>query len=161
MDGSEEVSSTFASLPPPLPKSPPDLFGKRRELAMLQMLHTKMASLQEELESVGRIQTASLSCKEVADFVIANADPLVTVSHKVRRPHWIWRWLCGKYSCFNLSRICCCCGCFLHYRQSDCSTPKSQSCMNTCWPCCGKSYCCDCGSPSCPDCPCSGVWSML
>lgn len=42
-------SSTFPSLPPPCPKSPPeypDLYGKRRELAKVQMLEREISLLE-------------------------------------------------------------------------------------------------------------------
>ncbi|KAK1365165.1 G protein gamma domain-containing protein [Heracleum sosnowskyi] len=99
MDGAKRGSSIVPSLPPPSPKSPPDysdLYGKRRELALVQMLDREIGFLEEEIKSVGRIQTASHSCKEVADFVMANSDPLITPSCKIRRSRRIWRWLCGK-----------------------------------------------------------------
>ncbi|KAK1377845.1 G protein gamma domain-containing protein [Heracleum sosnowskyi] len=107
MEGAKRETSTVPSLPPPLPKSPPpypDLYGKRRELARVQMLEREIGFLEEELKTVGRIQPASHSCKEVADFVMANSDPLVTKSRKIRRSRRFWKWLCGK-SCFNLSWI--------------------------------------------------------
>ncbi|RAL51151.1 hypothetical protein DM860_005507 [Cuscuta australis] len=68
------------TLPPPQPKSPPrypDLYGKRRELARVQMLEREIGLLQEELKFVDRLQPASSSCKEVTDFVLAHPDPLL------------------------------------------------------------------------------------
>lgn len=49
MDGAKRETSTVPSLPPPLPKSPPpypDLYGKRRELARVQMLEREIGFLQ-------------------------------------------------------------------------------------------------------------------
>ncbi|KAF4363586.1 hypothetical protein F8388_002127 [Cannabis sativa] len=60
-------SSSMPSLPPPCPKSPPaypDLYGKRRETAKVQMLEREIGFLQEELKSAERIQPASRCCKE-------------------------------------------------------------------------------------------------
>ncbi|KAL8102699.1 hypothetical protein AgCh_027286 [Apium graveolens] len=97
MEGAKRETSTLPSLPPPLPKSPPpypDLYGKRREFARVQMLEREIGFLEEELKTVGRIQPASRSCKEVADYVMANSDPLVTKSRKIRRSRRFWKWLC-------------------------------------------------------------------
>ncbi|KAK6126758.1 hypothetical protein DH2020_039503 [Rehmannia glutinosa] len=89
-------NSSVPSLPPPQPKSPPeypDLYGKRRELAKVQMLEREISFLEEELKSIEGLQLASRSCKEVADFVIANADPLIPTTKKIRRSCRFWKWL--------------------------------------------------------------------
>ncbi|PPD97009.1 hypothetical protein GOBAR_DD05958 [Gossypium barbadense] len=68
------------SLPPPCPKSPPeypDLYGKRRETAKVQMLEREISFLEVELKSVEGLQHASSCCKEVTDFVTTNSDPLI------------------------------------------------------------------------------------
>ncbi|KAH1201102.1 Guanine nucleotide-binding protein subunit gamma 3 [Glycine max] len=73
-------SSSVPSLPPPSPKSPPeypDLYGKRRETARVHMLEREITFLEEELKSVEGLQPASRCCKEIADYVMANADPLL------------------------------------------------------------------------------------
>ncbi|KAG6769903.1 hypothetical protein POTOM_025569 [Populus tomentosa] len=91
-------SSSVPSLPPPCPKSPPeypDLYGKRREMAKVQMLEREIGFLEvgfkfaiilcsppnwhveEELKSLHGLQPASRCCKEVTDFVVANSDPLI------------------------------------------------------------------------------------
>ncbi|KAF2287125.1 hypothetical protein GH714_038356 [Hevea brasiliensis] len=60
-------SSSVPSLPPPCPKSPPeypDLYGKRREMAKVQMLEREIGFLEEELKSVDSLQPASRCCKE-------------------------------------------------------------------------------------------------
>uniref|UniRef100_A0A803NS29 G protein gamma domain-containing protein n=1 Tax=Cannabis sativa TaxID=3483 RepID=A0A803NS29_CANSA len=85
------------SLPPPCPKSPPaypDLYGKRRETAKVQMLEREIGFLQEELKSAERIQPASRCCKEVADFIVANPDPLMPTNRRKRRSCRCWKWLC-------------------------------------------------------------------
>ncbi|KAE8677138.1 hypothetical protein F3Y22_tig00111542pilonHSYRG00038 [Hibiscus syriacus] len=76
-------SSSVRSLPPPCPKSPPgypDLYGKRREAAKIQMLEREISFLEEELKSVEGLQPASRYCKEVTDFVMAKSDPLIPTS---------------------------------------------------------------------------------
>ncbi|KAK6941280.1 hypothetical protein RJ641_026657 [Dillenia turbinata] len=75
-------SSSVPTLPPPCPKSPPeypDLYGKRRELARVQMLEREISFLEDELKSIEGLQPAS----RVADYVVANADPLVPTHRKI------------------------------------------------------------------------------
>ncbi|KAK4415769.1 Guanine nucleotide-binding protein subunit gamma 3 [Sesamum alatum] len=84
------------SLPLPRPKSPPeyaDLYGKRREMAKVQVLEREIGFLEEELKSVEGLQPASRPCKELADFVTCNADPLIPVTKKIRRSCCFWKWL--------------------------------------------------------------------
>ncbi|KAL0333687.1 UNVERIFIED_CONTAM: hypothetical protein Sangu_1524900, partial [Sesamum angustifolium] len=50
----------------------------------------------EELKSIEGLQPASRSCKEVADFVTGNADPLIPTTKKIRRSRRFWKWLWGK-----------------------------------------------------------------
>ncbi|KAI4344617.1 hypothetical protein L6164_011822 [Bauhinia variegata] len=93
-------SSTVRSLPPPSPKSPPeypDLYGKRREMARVQMLEREISFLEEELKSVQGLQPASRCCKEVAEFVLANSDPLLPTTKKSRRSCRFWKWLWYHY----------------------------------------------------------------
>ncbi|KAH1209517.1 Guanine nucleotide-binding protein subunit gamma 3 [Glycine max] len=83
------TSNTLLSLPlpSPTPKAPsgyPDLYRKRRETAKIQMLEREISFLEEELKSSEGLQPASRCCKEIADFVMANSDPLLptrTTSH--------------------------------------------------------------------------------
>ncbi|KAA8523333.1 hypothetical protein F0562_009756 [Nyssa sinensis] len=110
------------SLPPPRPKSPPqypDLYGKRRELLKVQMLEREIGFLEDELKSIDGLQSASRCCKEVADFVVANSDPLIPESQKIHRSCRFWKWLCGASSCFNFSWICCY-GCCPHLEVPHC-----------------------------------------
>ncbi|PNY16669.1 guanine nucleotide-binding protein subunit gamma 3-like [Trifolium pratense] len=89
-------SSSVPSLPPPSPKSPPeypDLYGKRREMAKVQMLEREISFLEEELKSVEGLQPASKCCKELADYVVANSDPLLPSNKKNRRSCRFWKWL--------------------------------------------------------------------
>ncbi|XP_061361780.1 guanine nucleotide-binding protein subunit gamma 3-like [Gastrolobium bilobum] len=178
-------SSSVPSLPPPSPKSPPeypDLFGKRREMARVQMLERERTFLEEELKSVEGLQPASRCCKEIADYVMANPDPLIPSNKKNRRSCGFWKWLCGM-PCFNLSWICCCCCCgglSVHPKlpriccdckpcNCSCSCLPSINCSLPKWRCCcsyPKSHCCKescafgncCTFPSscnfrCPPCP--------
>ncbi|KAJ9687919.1 hypothetical protein PVL29_013915 [Vitis rotundifolia] len=115
-------SSSMPSLPPPCPKSPPDypdLYGKRRGAAKVQMLEREIGFLEEELKSIEGLQHASRCCKEVVDFVVANSDPLIRTNSKSRKSCRFWKWLCG-WSCFNFSWICCCPRCSLHLEMPDC-----------------------------------------
>ncbi|KAI5320066.1 hypothetical protein L3X38_039774 [Prunus dulcis] len=117
-------SASVPSLPPPCPKSPPqypDLYGKRRETARVQMLEREIGFLEEELKSVERLQPSSRCCKEVADFVAANPDPLIPTNRKKRRSCRFWKWLC-RMPCFSCSWICCCCcnRCSLHLEMPRC-----------------------------------------
>ncbi|KAG6739511.1 hypothetical protein POTOM_057112 [Populus tomentosa] len=92
------ATTSVPSLPSPCPKSPreyPDLYGKRREMAKVQMLEREIGFLEEELKSIQGLQPASTSCKEVTDFVMANSDPLMPTSRKKRRSSRFWKWLCG------------------------------------------------------------------
>ncbi|KAK2412388.1 guanine nucleotide-binding protein subunit gamma [Trifolium repens] len=93
---SSSSSSSVPSLPPPSPKSPPeypDLYGKRREMAKVQMLEREISFLEEELKSVEGLQPASKCCKELADYVVANSDPLLPSNKKNRRSCRFWKWL--------------------------------------------------------------------
>ncbi|XP_057468097.1 guanine nucleotide-binding protein subunit gamma 3-like isoform X2 [Actinidia eriantha] len=101
-------SSVVPSLPLPRPKSPPeypDLYGKRREVAKVQMLEREITFLEGELKLVESLQPASRSCKEVADYVGANSDPFIPTSRKIRRSCSFWKWL---WLCFF-------CICLVHY----------------------------------------------
>ncbi|KAI8565331.1 hypothetical protein RHMOL_Rhmol03G0250800 [Rhododendron molle] len=57
-------SSSVPSLPPPRPPEYPALYGKRRELAKVQMLEREISFLEDELKFVHGLQPASRSCKE-------------------------------------------------------------------------------------------------
>ncbi|XP_010520536.2 PREDICTED: guanine nucleotide-binding protein subunit gamma 3-like, partial [Tarenaya hassleriana] len=140
------------SLLPPRPKSPPaypDLYGKRREAARVQMLEREIGLLEAELKFIEGIPPASKYCKEVSDFVVANSDPLIPVQKKSRRPCRFWKWLCSGIPCLNLLSFCCCC-------QSECSChlrrPKCCDCDCCFRPNCCHCNCCRCSCPSCSDC---------
>ncbi|PKI43495.1 hypothetical protein CRG98_036097 [Punica granatum] len=142
MAGRSGCSSTVPSLPPPCPRSPPeypDLYGKRREAARVQMLEREIRFLEEELKSVNSLQPASRSCKEVTDFVVANSDPLILTTQKKRKSRRFWKWLSG-WSCFSFSWICCCC-------YSLCPLSLETPCC-----CCDCGSCCSCKCPPCFQC---------
>ncbi|KAL3532702.1 hypothetical protein ACH5RR_006223 [Cinchona calisaya] len=135
------------SLPPPRPKSPPqypDLYGKRRELAKVQLLEREIGFLEDELKFVEGLQPASRSCKEVADFVTGNSDPLMPTIKRVNKSRRFWKWLCGS-SCFNFSWICRW-RCTPHIRM-----PHCYNC-NLCD--CGSCTCIRCSKPKCHCCSC-------
>ncbi|KAK4391883.1 Guanine nucleotide-binding protein subunit gamma 3 [Sesamum angolense] len=101
-------NGSVPSLPPPRPKSPPqypDLYGKRRELAKVQMLEREIGFLEEELKSIEGLQPASRSCKEVADFVTGNADPLIPTTKKIRRSRRFLEMALGKKTLSFSSKI--------------------------------------------------------
>ncbi|KAE9609928.1 putative G-protein gamma [Lupinus albus] len=161
-------SSSIPSLPPPSPKSPPeypDLYGKRREMARIQMLEREIRFLQEELKHVEGLQPASRCIKETADFVMATSDPLLPSNKKNRRSCRFWKWLCAM-PCFNFSWICCCCCCCdgvsiqlksprcCECKPCNCSCLPSINCSLPKWNCCfscPKSHCCkeNCGLGNC------------
>ncbi|CAM8887128.1 unnamed protein product [Rhodiola kirilowii] len=146
----------------PTPKSPPkypDLYGKRREAARLQMLDREILLLQEDLKFVEALQPASVHCKEVVDFVLVTADPLTPTNKKKDHSSVSgWKWLCKLPPCFNLSWLCCyhCSLCFQvpkscrSCKPCDCTLPK---CNGGCLCCFHKSACstncCDFECPSC------------
>ncbi|KAL6331106.1 hypothetical protein AAG906_009534 [Vitis piasezkii] len=146
-------SSSMPSLPPPCPKSPPDypdLYGKRRGAAKVQMLEREIGFLEEELKSIEGLQHASRCCKEVVDFVVANSDPIIPTNSKSRKSCRFWKWLCG-WSCFNFSWICCCPRCSLHLEMPDCCDCNCNPC-NCCDCNCNPCNCCDCNLCNCCDC---------
>ncbi|EPS59517.1 hypothetical protein M569_15289, partial [Genlisea aurea] len=109
MAGVKDCGSVL-SLPPPRPKSPPeypDLFGKRRELGKVQMLEREIGFLREELKSIEGIEPASRSCKELADFVTGNLDPLLPASCCCSCSCSWKKWICALPR-FLFSCICCC-----------------------------------------------------
>ncbi|KAJ8767366.1 hypothetical protein K2173_017410 [Erythroxylum novogranatense] len=156
------------SLPPPCPKSPPDtpyLYGKRRGIAKVQMLDREIRHLEDELKSVEGLQPASKCCKEVAEFVVAKSDPLISTNRKNGRSSCrFWLWPCG-IPCFSFSWICSCwphcCDCNPFNCCScpscpHCAAPKLHCCSCSCprSQCCTDISCCKCKFPSCPDCSC-------
>ncbi|CAI9100738.1 OLC1v1037902C1 [Oldenlandia corymbosa var. corymbosa] len=161
------TAAKVPSLPPPRPKSPPeypDLYGKRRELAKVQMLEREIGFLEDELKFVSGLQPASKSCREVTEFVTANSDPLTPTTKRVRKSCWLWRWLCGS-SCLGFSSTCCdgCC-CIPKLRTPRCCTCNPCECIScSCISCtkpdcrscsCGECQCC-CRMPSCSSSCCS------
>ncbi|CAI9286154.1 unnamed protein product [Lactuca saligna] len=137
MGSSPERGGLGSPTPPlPRPKSPPELYGKRRELAKVVMLEREIGFLQEELKSTETLQPASYCIKEVADYVVANPEPLITTGKKTRKSCGFWKWLCGS-SCFNMSWLCCCCCC------NDCQLQMPRCCCS-----CSLPDCCSCSLPN-------------
>ncbi|KAJ0266475.1 Guanine nucleotide-binding protein subunit gamma 3 [Hirschfeldia incana] len=157
-----ETGSSLAksSLPPPRPKSPPeypDLYGKRREAARVQMLEREIGYLEAKIKFIEGVQPASRCCKEVSDFVVANSDPLIPAQQKSRRHCRFWKWLCSCVPCLSLVSFCCCCQseCSCHLRKPKCCNCTSCNCVGS--KCCDGSCCsniCCCPKPSCPSCSC-------
>ncbi|XP_075492139.1 uncharacterized protein LOC142530218 [Primulina tabacum] len=144
-------NGSVPTLPLPRPKSPPkypDLYGKRRELAKIQILERDIGFLQEELKAVEGLPPASRSCKEVADFVAGNADPLIPTTKKISRSRRFWKWLCGGLSCFSISWIFCCCQyCVCDLEMPHCPECNTCRCRNTCLSC------------RIPNCQCFSCWN--
>lgn len=147
-------SSSVPSLPPPSPKSPPeysDLYGKRREIAKIQMLEREIGFLEDELKSIQSLQPVSICCKEISDFIMANSDPLTPTCRAKHQRCRIWKWLCG-FPCFNLSWLCCCSctGCSVDVDIPRCFDSKPCN-----FPSCSRSCCMPkCSFFSCPSLSC-------
>ncbi|MFS7974585.1 putative G-protein gamma [Helianthus anomalus] len=56
-----------------------DLYGKRRQVAKVQVLEREIALLQDEIKSLAELEVASRCCKELEDYVEATPDPLVVM----------------------------------------------------------------------------------
>ncbi|XP_051113679.1 guanine nucleotide-binding protein subunit gamma 3 isoform X2 [Andrographis paniculata] len=106
------------------------------------MLEREIGFLEDELKSLEGLHPASRSCKEVVDFVTANADPLIPTTKKTRKSCRFWKRLCNRVSCFNLSWLCCCAPCPSHCCSCNCN-------------CCGGGGNC---TRVCETCRCSGDW---
>ncbi|KAF5748418.1 GGL domain protein [Tripterygium wilfordii] len=86
-------SSSLPSLPPPRPKSPPkypDLYGKRRETAKVQMLEREIGFLEEELKSIDGLQPASRCCKEYAGCPVSTFHGFV-VAAAILAVLFVWK----------------------------------------------------------------------
>ncbi|KAF1863337.1 hypothetical protein Lal_00031222 [Lupinus albus] len=67
-------SSSFPSLPPPLPKSPPDypdLYGKRREMARVQMLEREISFLEVNQSNMKGVNTSVSYIRVVVRLVLS------------------------------------------------------------------------------------------
>ncbi|KAL5098342.1 hypothetical protein RYX36_002669 [Vicia faba] len=116
---------------------------------------------QEELKSSEDFQPSSKCCKEIADFVTENSDPLLPMRKKNRKSCCLWK-LLRRMRCSKLSWFCCwCCDCFSgccnrNRKQNKC---KCSSCLqsinfsltNWCYCYDKKSHCCKhlCGCNNC------------
>ncbi|KAF8393634.1 hypothetical protein HHK36_021880 [Tetracentron sinense] len=80
------ASSSVSSLPASCPKSPPvypDLYGKRRELAKVQMLEREIVEGNHQIVAGRRFY----------DYVGTNPDPLIPTNRKIRRSFRFWKWI--------------------------------------------------------------------
>ncbi|WOL11576.1 guanine nucleotide-binding protein subunit gamma 3-like isoform X2 [Canna indica] len=80
MAAEEEGFGPPPSPSPPRPRSPPrypDLCGRHRLQAEVQVLSREIGFLEEELQSVGGLQPVSICCKEVDEYVGTIPDPLI------------------------------------------------------------------------------------
>lgn len=77
-------------------QAPPstDTRGKHRILAELKRLEQETKFLEEELEQLENIESASAGCKELLDNVEAKPDPLLPETHGPVNPSWD-RWFEG------------------------------------------------------------------
>ncbi|GJU75927.1 guanine nucleotide-binding protein subunit gamma 3-like protein [Tanacetum coccineum] len=90
MDGSTSNESYSSSMSP-VSLSPNssssfvfvDLYGKRRQIAKVQVLEREIGLLQDEIKSLAELELASRCCKELEDYVEATPDPLVALN----KPH--------------------------------------------------------------------------
>ncbi|XP_076940797.1 guanine nucleotide-binding protein subunit gamma 3-like [Bidens hawaiensis] len=68
-----------------------DLYGKRRQLAKVQVLEREINVLQDEIKSLAELELASRCCKELEDFVEATPDPLVAIKQSRSRSRSCWK----------------------------------------------------------------------
>ncbi|XP_068663170.1 guanine nucleotide-binding protein subunit gamma 4-like isoform X1 [Aristolochia californica] len=141
----------------PAPRSPPkypDLCGRHRKQAELQVLNREIGFLEEDLQFLDTLHPASKCCKEIDEFVGKNQDPLIPLNLKVHRSARIWKWLCSK-TCWNFSWLCCCNGCSL------CQRPKCNcNSLKNCHCCCSHHCCrCRCRCRCCCQCHCCNLES--
>ncbi|XP_039145794.1 guanine nucleotide-binding protein subunit gamma 3-like isoform X2 [Dioscorea cayenensis subsp. rotundata] len=118
----------------PVPRSPPDVFGRHRLQAELQFMSREIGLLQEELKSLEEVQLQSASgcCKE---------------NERRSKSCGVFKWL-STILCFDFSCICCCGG---HSASSESSNCKCNHIKNLI-------YCCHCGSPCSSNCCCPGFF---
>ncbi|CAI9280954.1 unnamed protein product [Lactuca saligna] len=155
----DSSSSSISPLSSPSSVVYVDLYGKRRQIAKVQVLDREISLLQEEIKSLAELELASRCCKELDEFVEATPDPLIAITkHTHGRSRNLWRNLGKK---FGSMLLCCCyCGC--------CKTKSNRRCCPSANCCCcfgstqqkkprisGHCKCpeitCSC-NPSCPKC---------
>ncbi|CAL9110070.1 unnamed protein product [Musa acuminata var. zebrina] len=137
----------FGAPPSPRPRSPPrypDLCGRHRLQAEVQLLSREISFLEEELQSVEGLQPVSACCKEIDDYVGANPDPLIPIFKKRNKHRCIWRWLRAMVCC-NPTRTCCSGDQSCRRKRPSCTCKQNWSCPS----------CCACTQRNCCKVPCS------
>ncbi|KAI3521372.1 hypothetical protein L1887_10835 [Cichorium endivia] len=81
MGGTSNDSSSSSMSPLSSPSSVVyvDLYGKRRQIAKVQVLEREISLLQEEMKSLAELELASRCCKELDEYVEATPDPLIAL----------------------------------------------------------------------------------
>ncbi|XP_058108617.1 guanine nucleotide-binding protein subunit gamma 4-like isoform X2 [Magnolia sinica] len=174
----------MTTLPAPTPRSPPrypDLYGKHRKQAELQVLNREIGFLEEELQSLEGLQPASRCCKENQKFhrsfrickwlrcghssnpVLTYVGTLVAQSQQNDPSCTCWPTLKRMKSCFNLSWLCCFSGCTFHLKWPACTCDPARYCKCCCRlpDCRSLPHCCRCRCrcrchcrPCCCSCSC-------
>ncbi|KAI3766408.1 hypothetical protein L2E82_16465 [Cichorium intybus] len=151
MGGTSNDSSSSSMSPLSSPSSVVyvDLYGKRRQIAKVQVLEREISLLQEEMKSLAELELASRCCKELDEYVEATPDPLITLNKTRGRSRSFWKNLRRKIG--SMLWCCCCCGC--------CKTKACCANDCCCWSSQQKKHCkcpeisCHCScNPSCPKC---------
>ncbi|XP_021984538.1 guanine nucleotide-binding protein subunit gamma 3 [Helianthus annuus] len=125
-----------------------DLYGKRRQVAKVQVLEREIGLLQDEIKSLAELEVASRCCKELEDYVEATPDPLVVINQVRGRSRSCWKNLWRKIG--SVLRCCCCCGC--------CNTKDRCACFSCAKGCCcwgGRKKTCSSGCCKCPELTCN------
>ncbi|XP_024971509.1 guanine nucleotide-binding protein subunit gamma 3-like isoform X2 [Cynara cardunculus var. scolymus] len=172
MGGTSNDSSSSSSSMSPL-SSPSsivyvDLYGKRRQIAKVQVLEREIGLIQEEIKSLGEVELASRCCKEIDEYVEVTPDPLIALNQIRNRSRNFWKNLRRKIGsmlcccgCCKTTTICCscrsaadggCCCCSGHQEKTRtperCNCPRI-SCHCSCKPSCPKCSVCCCKPCSC------------
>ncbi|XP_076954933.1 guanine nucleotide-binding protein subunit gamma 3-like [Bidens hawaiensis] len=162
--GETSNGSSSSSMSPVSVSSPSivyvDLYGKRRQLAKVQVLEREIGVLQDEIKSLAELELASRCCKELEDFVEATPDPLIAVNQSRGRRRSCWKNFWRKIG--SLIQCCCCCStkgdctCFPCAKDC-CRGGRKKACSSGCCKCpeitCGCS--CDSTCPKCSVCCCN------
>ncbi|KAK9066163.1 hypothetical protein SSX86_013484 [Deinandra increscens subsp. villosa] len=159
---SNDSNSSSSSISPPSVVYL-DLYGKRRQVAKIQVLDREIGLLQDEIKSLVELEPASRCCKELDGYVEATPDPLIAISRSRGKSRSFWKNLGRKFG----SMICCrccntkvCCACFPCGKECCCSGRKK-----TCSPGCCKCLACSCSCnprwPKCLVCCCCKSFSCF
>ncbi|KAJ9568492.1 hypothetical protein OSB04_004458 [Centaurea solstitialis] len=162
-DSSYSSSSSISPLSSPSSIVYVDLYGKRRQIAKVQVIEREIGLIQEEIKSLAELELASTCCKEVGEYIEATPDPLIALNQIRSRSGSFWknvrrRKIGSMLCCYG---GCCRCrlpangGCFCRSGRQE--KPRTQEHCN-----CLVISCCHCHcNPSCSKClvccckPCS------